>query len=213
MGEGSRIHWKGLGAFKDEKSSYGKIVHLKGFGSRIDFKDSATAAMLDSAVEFFIGLGADTLVWDGDSYTEDSFTYLIPFIYRRIELKLVMFLRDKPKDRKRVNKTWLPVGLPFFCYLCPADIKFDALGAIALTASGSKEVVSFGGGAVLKAEFERASKDIMFYVVPVIRRAQDGTLSEKSTLVEFAPAPNLQIACAPVDDKKNADSGLVALGG
>mmetsp|Transcript_114824 Transcript_114824/g.214932 ORF Transcript_114824/g.214932 Transcript_114824/m.214932 type:complete len:255 (-) Transcript_114824:261-1025(-) len=175
-----------------DPSRFGQVVHIKGFGSKIDFSDAETAALADRFVEFVASeLKPDTLVWDGDSFGDDSFTTLVVRLRRRTNAELVMFLRNADKDKDRVNGSWPALCLPTTCFLCASDIKFDELGAIALAKTQSKSVASFGGGVVVKEEFERASKEIMFHLAPAKRRAADGTISDPSALSGFS-ATNLK---------------------
>lgn len=179
------------------REAHGHVVHLKGFGQRIPYDDPKVAQLADIAVDKFVDLKPDTLVWDGDSFHHDSFTALIPRIYshRRCEPKpkLVMFL--KKEDQERVNDSWLNVdflngSVTIECYLFASGISFRQLGILAIRKTQSKAVVSVGGGQVVSDEFDRTSAGVIYYYIPVQRRMSIGTDWESSALEEkFAEKP------------------------
>jgi len=187
----------------------GRVVHIKGFGLRIAFEDEETASWGDCAVSAVSELKPDTLVWDGDSFHADSFTALVPRIWRSCAPRLVMFLRDKEKDRKRVQESWPSV--PFIgeanedssqnidCFLLQADIKFDRLGQLALQATQAKDVIAVGGGPVVWNEFAAGSTDVTYGLVPLKRRTADGEGWESCAL-ENLEAPNLKILHLDIED-------------
>merc|ERR1711988_812280 len=108
-------------------------------------------------------MGFDTLVWDGDDFCPDSFTKLIPDIYNATSVLLVMFLRDTAEKRDRIVKSWGALNLPIVCFLCPAEVSFQELGAKALKATGSTKVVCFGGGKVVDDEVTCGSTDVSYH--------------------------------------------------
>merc|ERR1712232_832624 len=139
-----------------------------------------------------VNLRMDTLIWDGDDYKSDSFTFIIAKVLERMpNLRLAIFLRDRPEDKSRVQATWFPIGVKLVCYLCPSDVDFDELGVIGLAASKSKTVVCLGGASIVGAEFDRAPQDVTFYYFPMTRYQPDGTF-ERSVL-DCRTAPNLRL--------------------
>jgi len=179
-----------------ERASYGKVIHYKGFGRFVDFEDEETAKLAAAVVDYIAGLRPDTIVWDGDSYAPDSFTFLIPQLLQRTGARPVMFLKDAEKPRNRIEKAWLPIGLDSECFLCAKDIPHDKLGEKALQSTQSTVVVCFGGGPVVEAEFKLAPESIIFHVVPVQRRLPDGPGTQRSAL-EGLNAPNLKLVTPP----------------
>ena len=88
-----------MASFSSSTSSK-NTVHFKGYGRSIDFSDPATRAYADLVAEHITDGGFTRLVWDGDSYDESSFTFLIPRFYASIPgLELVAFLRECDQDR------------------------------------------------------------------------------------------------------------------
>lgn len=160
--------------------SLGKTIHYKGFAARVNFADEDTQKCKRDVLQYFKAERPDTVVWDGDSYQEDSFTAMIPDIYDKIHPRLVMFLRDDPEDKKRVLETWSPTGLPILCYLLSAQLNFEQLGREALQATQSKKVLCFGGGGVLEQEYlyyyQTAPEDIEFVLVCTRREGQPSPL-------------------------------------
>jgi len=163
-------------------SDLGSSVHYKGFAARIDFLHEDTEIAAQKTLEFVQRRNPDTLVWDGDSYAEDSFTYLIPRIWNERHPGLVMFLRDTPEERQRVIDSWEPLGLPITCYLCSGAVHFEDLGEQALRATHSCAVICFGGGDVVRNEFSRASDDVDYLVMPVVREKKGCRVTERGAL-------------------------------
>ena len=74
--------------------------------ARVNFQHEDTQSEKKNAIDFFKAENPDTVVWDGDNYQEDSFTDLLPEIYRNTHPRLVMFLRDAPEEKERVLASW-----------------------------------------------------------------------------------------------------------
>lgn len=158
--------------------SLGKIIHYKGFAARVNFADEDTQKCKRDVLQYFKAECPDTVVWDGDSYQEDSFTAMIPDIYDKIHPRLVMFLRDTPEEKKRALETWSPTGLPIVCYLLNVQ-NWRQLGREALQATQSKKVLCFGGGEVLEQEYKaavNANENIEFVLVCIRREGQPSHL-------------------------------------
>ena len=199
------------------------IVHYKGFAARLCQPVTISPPSLGKAADFgkpdpvnlcaetesgveallraVAGLGARTLVWDGDGLEDDSFTALIPLLATDVlpDLKLCAFLHEK--RREKFIKAWSgfadAAGKQIDVYIVPPPgaeelkliekdhtRKFTALGIAGLRATAASEVVCLGGGAVLKSEYEH-SRELptppRFTLVPVRR--------VKITKREAAPAP------------------------
>lgn len=154
-------------------SRFGRIVHYKGFAARINFDDEDTQEQKRSAIEFFIKAKPDTVAFDGDNFMADSFTALLHDIYNATHPQLVMFCLDTPGEKERVMASWGPIGLPFVCFPFSAadgaQLHWDQLGIEALRLTQGKTVFCFGGGDVIKREFQAASDDVTFVVANAYR--------------------------------------------
>eukprot|EP00931_Biecheleriopsis_adriatica_P060139 TRINITY_DN36100_c0_g1_i1.p1 TRINITY_DN36100_c0_g1~~TRINITY_DN36100_c0_g1_i1.p1 ORF type:complete len:314 (+),score=42.84 TRINITY_DN36100_c0_g1_i1:91-1032(+) len=168
----------------DHDGIFDNAVHLKGFASGFDFHDKATDSQLQCTLKEIERLQPATIVWDGDDYCEQSFTYLIPKIYRQMfpPPRLVMFISGTLENERRVQKSWQQTGLPITCFSFASQIGWEDLGVEALRVTQSKQVVCFGGGGVLSNEYERASKDVRFFVVDVARNR--GGVQQRSPLMQ-----------------------------
>lgn len=179
------------------------IVHLKGFASRILLSgasapsnlmpgeeskiESETAEAERLAAQLLEAICASkpaTLVWDGDGYSVDSFTALVPKVAERLPgIHLVAFAYES-WGNGGFEKNWLPVVTalptpsPFTVVIVPNseadadlgphaadqplnvhDVKYVRLGRIGLQATGSKEIFSLGGSGVAIEETALALKD------------------------------------------------------
>jgi len=169
----------------DATPHYGRTVHLKGFASRIDFADSRSAQMAMRVVQRLVELAPSRLVWDGDDFAEKAFTRLIPEIFQSLKgaVELVAFLREC--DEARFRQSWEAVGLPVTLFLCPAALDWRRLGTHALEVTGSNEVICYGGGGTVAAEFEaRPSAGVKFSMFAISRPTSDGLNMEHSALIE-----------------------------
>ena len=92
-------------------------IHLKGFASRLNFQHEETKNMADSLIDFVSNQLAENfstvcIIWDGDSYSDDSFTALIPRIYNSLcktrKIHLIAFVQDEDKydTKKSFLETW-----------------------------------------------------------------------------------------------------------
>jgi len=178
-----------------DPKSLGKTVHFKGFGQRIDFADGETSAWAECTLGEMASLAPQTVVWDGDSYSEDSFTSLLPQIHQACKCRLVMFLRDTDKDKERVLKSWSFVSFGprqnIDCFLVDSDIHFEELGKLALEATRSSQVVAFGGGVVVEKEFAATPASVSYSMAAAKRKSSDGKSLEPCAL-ELKQAPNLK---------------------
>lgn len=54
-----------------------RIVHVKGFGSGLDFKDAETMAAAASLLDWLRRSAVDVVVWDGDDFSTSSFSNVV----------------------------------------------------------------------------------------------------------------------------------------
>merc|ERR1712153_25824 len=87
-----------------------------------------THAMAQLLLERLTALQPARIVWDGDNFSNDSFTRLIPQIYSQLgsAVELVAFLREC--DQERFAQSWKPSELPVSLYLCPSALDWQKLG-------------------------------------------------------------------------------------
>jgi hypothetical protein len=57
---------------KGKRDKMVDVVHLKGFGLRIDYSDLKTSSLARATVDFIVAMSPSVLVWDGDSYARSS---------------------------------------------------------------------------------------------------------------------------------------------
>ena len=79
----------------------GSEVHFKGFATRIDSTDPHNVAMAKQLMQRLKAIQPNRIVWDGDNYSMDSFTRLIPEIHRELggAVELVAFVRECDQER------------------------------------------------------------------------------------------------------------------
>ena len=183
-----------------ESVANNKPVHFKGFGRSLDFSNPTTRRYADALVDHVVEGDFTTLVWDGDSYSRGSFTNLIPRIVEEVlarrgrDLTLVSFLRDC--DEARFQRDWASAPpLPGASWLerirvelQPAALDWTQLGVVAIRATGAQHVVAFGGGPIVRLEYDanaaEASHDrAVWHWWPVERPSKDGTGVEQCSLV------------------------------
>ena len=178
--------------------------------------------MADSLIEFVSKqLAAENfatvcIIWDGDSYSDDSFTALIPRIYNslyktRRKIHLIAFVQneDKYDTKKSFLETWNKKNnnMPISLYTTKNfgdyggnnnDDPFALLGQHALNKTGAKHIVCFGGGNCLKKEYELGKEDgrthCKWYVYPAMRYHEKKKKWETASLVDhFATESNVII--------------------
>mmetsp|Transcript_110825 Transcript_110825/g.345415 ORF Transcript_110825/g.345415 Transcript_110825/m.345415 type:complete len:199 (+) Transcript_110825:46-642(+) len=181
-----------------EKADDGKVLHLKGFASRIEMDSDEARELSGKLLSFVVEEAPAEIVWDGDGYAPGSFTQLLPDLVAACgaegKVRLVAFLREP--DQQRFLDSWLPESLPITVYLQDAAIDFTELGGIALRATQSKVVACFGGGAVVRDEFAKISEalpGVAFHLFPVSRPTADGSGTEESSLLALRGAPSLVV--------------------
>eukprot|EP00051_Salpingoeca_urceolata_P033325 m.20161 g.20161 ORF g.20161 m.20161 type:complete len:280 (+) comp6105_c0_seq2:262-1101(+) len=144
----------------------GMVVHVKGFGRRIDYVHETIAEERQSMLAALQGVG--TVVWDGDSLNADSFTALIPDITPR-PASFVAFLKRADRERKRFVAAWTKFaeqvtsdGARFTCVLCDGIESYEQLGNVALLKTKAQKVHVFGVGPVVEKEMEMAPSEVEF---------------------------------------------------
>ena len=55
----------------------GSVVHLKGFGLRVQVSDEDNRRSHAECLQFLLKRRASTIVWDGDNFSPESFTRLL----------------------------------------------------------------------------------------------------------------------------------------
>ena len=179
----------------------GSTVHFKGFASRVDFNDPHNIGMATKLAQRLKATQPGRIVWDGDNYSKDSFTRLIPHMHRELgdAIELVAFLREC--DRERFSRSWGATGVPVGLYLCPSALGWQQLGTHALEVTGSKVVVCYGGGSTVADEFAAkpsgAATPSMF---AISRPTSDGSSTEDAALVGESNT-SLEVVTDPVDSK------------
>lgn len=199
----------------DDANGQNIRIHLKGFASHLNFKHKHTESMATLLIDFICGkltINYSTvhLIWDGDSYSDESFTSLIPRLYnvlcKSCKIFLVAFVQDVDKygTKKEFLETWSKLSLPISLYLTENfgeyggvdDDPFALLGQHALKQSRAKHIVCFGGGKCLKKEYElgKPHKKYTWFVFPATRYHSKKKTWESATLaVHFANESDVKI--------------------
>eukprot|EP00037_Helgoeca_nana_P008137 m.72602 g.72602 ORF g.72602 m.72602 type:complete len:201 (+) comp18741_c0_seq1:92-694(+) len=180
--DGGMAGVKGLEAYTlPEGLTSADLIHLKGFASRLNFADPATEA-LESAILKELA-GAKAVVWDGDAYGDTSYTKLIPRL--PASTKLIAFRRLSEVESFKAS--WSAQGMldRITLYAAPDAITYDKLGIIALQTTQATRVLTFGGGATVRAEFDQSLPHVKFTVFRATRPNAAGNGTEECSLVEL----------------------------
>ena len=171
----------------DEKDLVSPIIHFKGFGTNINFNNDKIKNLELKCIDLLynlLSINGGSLIWDGDSFKNDSFTFIIPKLFNKcknINKQLLFLAFIKEKDIKRFTKSWN--NKLKFNQKCNDKIKFKLkplskidnfidLGVEALNITKSKIIICFGGGYVVNHEYQTILKNNynpMFYVFDVFR--------------------------------------------
>jgi hypothetical protein len=201
--------------FQAEGTDIDDTVHIKGFGSRLQFGDPATEEMVADILSSLTR--AKLVVWDGDPLRPDSFTALIPKVValqRSLgkNVRLAAFRRDNPESVASFKNSWVEFARqledPIHLILVPDDMKSSTttpqqnqnqtvagggsprvwaeLGLIAFEHSHARRSVVLGGGDTCRIEVG-LSPSVRFDVWCATRPNGDGT--EESALKTLAPCP------------------------
>ena len=175
----------------------GSTVHFKGFASRVDFNNPHNVGIATKLVQRLKAIQPGRIVWDGDNYSKDSFTRLIPHMHRELgdAVELVAFLREC--DQERFSQSWEATGVPVSLYLCPSALDWQKLGTHALEVTGSEVVVCYGGGGTVADEFAAKPSDaVTFSMFAISRPTSDGSSTEDAALVGESNA-SLEVVTVP----------------
>jgi len=173
------------------------IVHIKGFASRLDYSDPRTQLAADELVDAVRGR-AGAVAFDGDDLGAGSFTAVVLRCHREANVKLVAF--KYASERDVFDASWGEFEVT--CYLVdepPEDCtdRYAFLGLAGLRATGAREALCLGGGAVPKKELEGCVflplPGPRFLLFPVTRRTADGAGAERSALLDVERNPRLVV--------------------
>lgn len=189
----SRPELRFLPESKYKPPSSGPVVHFKGFAARVDFKDPATSQLVTKFIDWLKSKGPGQLVWDGDEWSNESFTALIPQILEAVPgVELVAFRRES--DKATFEQSWATFGLEINVYLCDDKYDWQKLGTHALSVTKSKIVGCLGGGATIEEEYaNKPADDVKFTMFAITRPSKDGASTEKAALQETEPGNCLEI--------------------
>eukprot|EP01083_Nonionella_stella_P229301 811765_1 len=159
------------------------IIHFKGFGRYINFKNSKTKKLRSDCIETICALleNGGSLIWDGDSYNNDSFTFIIPLLFDELFKIRNMHKNEENNALTNKQKQWL-----FLAFIKETDVSrfihswsnklriskynknlcinfelkpltqiqnFIELGIEAINITKSQIVICFGGGYVVQHEY------------------------------------------------------------
>ena len=167
------------------------VVHIKGFASGIDVAEiSRCARWLQTEIDPLA-----TVVWDGDDFSRQSFTGVIPLLHAAMpELLFVacMYSERKPAFEESWKSTRVPIKVHTVAKNHNSPNDYATLGVAALEMTGSIQVFCIGGGSVTHEEFlrTRSMQPIppKFHLLRVDRcktLADNRTVQQNSTLLEL----------------------------
>mmetsp|Transcript_24317 Transcript_24317/g.35629 ORF Transcript_24317/g.35629 Transcript_24317/m.35629 type:complete len:199 (+) Transcript_24317:45-641(+) len=166
-------------------------LHFKGYCQGIDFSNPDILKAADRLCSYirdrFRDCASPCLIIDGDSFSADSFTYLIPRICSdNPNVMLWAFLWNRDEfSLHRFQTSWSLSCLPVInVVLCDGALSYSDVGNWALGVTGSREVLCFGGGNCVSLEFKQSSSEVSFKGIDITRNASSG-LYEHSNLESF----------------------------
>lgn len=192
----------------------GRVVHLKGFASGLNYEDINTAEAAEHAVQFFKDIKAEIVVWDGDTYSDKSFTRLLIMLAESDrELQFIAFKKEDDHDKYNGG---IPSMIESFgpykkflsrltIFRVPETVNFAKLGQLALMVTGAKDVLCFGGGATVLSEFHAVNhphetEGVTFWHINVKRTASEsGWLQREISITRRPPLckfPDPEGSCA-----------------
>jgi hypothetical protein len=136
-----------------------RAVRLIGFARGLSFSDKPTSEAAELAVRYLSDF--TTIIWDGDSFSKDSFTYLIVLATEAIKAKsqtatFISFIKES--SRERFVSAWsapaLQHGIHIHLVLSPDNLSWDQLALHAMKVTRVKKVVAFGGGEAVLGEVQ-----------------------------------------------------------
>jgi hypothetical protein len=156
------------------------IIHVKGFASGLDFKHPQNVHQQQLFFEA-IRLHCEfhdkcAVVFDGDSYHSDSFTYLLaqlPLQLNHITFYFLAVVRTVD-EAPRFETTWQDSGLSTINIVPTSHLSatspYETLGIDILTSSRSAVVFCIGGGDGIRKERDAARlRDIKFNIFDFMR--------------------------------------------
>jgi len=170
------------------------ITHYKGFASGLvsektssssSSSTSINTAYSEQLLSLVVNKNPSMIVWDGDNYSESSFTHLLPKLHQLLpQCKMVAFILFGHEDRFYNNWKLVEMAEITVFSFSSKNMNFIELGTKALQNTHSKHVVCLGGGKCVEEEFRNANKDVLFDVFPmnriVVREKKDLLTKEKS---------------------------------
>lgn len=168
------------------------IIHLKGFASGIDHRNLHNLrqkTQLIEAIRIACKDSADcAIVFDGDSYHPESYTYLLALIPN--EIPAVTFQHWATvlsvEEAGRFETSWQSCPLITVINVIPVShigecMGYDTLGIHTLLATKSTMIFCVGGGACIqKEEQEAAIRGIQFHRFDFIRILPDRGIEQTS---------------------------------
>lgn len=172
------------------------IVHLKGFASGIDYKNHEVG--MQRTISFILQTKPRIIVWDGDDFSQDSFTYLIPQLFKvSNNLRFVAFRAKQEASRFQENWTQALVDINFpnidlFVVESLGPHQYVQLAQFAWETTGSSHFVCFGGAQGILDEYTtytrttKTSRSIQWSVCPAtrIRQGREDRASLESRRIE-----------------------------
>lgn len=189
-----------------ERIPSSKIAHIKGFGSGIGkFYNDEVLALLKEC---------ELLVWDGDGYKEDSFTQIVPlFLASHPDARAVAFKLNYETDILKDKWASVVKKFPGRIFVVPVELippankdavrfgideevkkvpdlpdwaqEYFILGRVASKATGSKTVISLGGGGIAANEASVGIDDGQQWHIFALSR---GKKEQFPSLLNFAAA-------------------------
>ena len=170
--------------FKDTMGSIPatEIVHLKGFASGIDYNKHE--ADMQRTVNFILQTEPQVIVWDGDDFKQDSFTYLIPQLFKAsTNLRFVAFRSKEECSTFQENwtQTLSNISFPNINLFLAESLRphqYNELAQFAWKSTGSSHFVCFGGARGILDEYTlytattKTSRSIQWSVCPATRVRQ-----------------------------------------
>jgi len=202
-----------------------EIVHIKGFGGGMGscYDEQILEKLKDCTL----------LAWDGDPYDEGGFTKIVPlFLKGHPDVKAVAFKLSYEVDS--FKKEWMGVATQFpgriiivAVTLIPptwedankVDVlkeleqaqdlpqwaaEYFLLGRTAMKATGSKSVISLGGGGISAREAEAGVKDGVLWVIYALSRGQDEKFPTLCNWARDQKDPAIQFVRGSDPDERRA---------
>jgi hypothetical protein len=152
----------------ERREARGKcVLHLKGSTDDVLYDEEDTKLAMDAVLNEVRLLKPVCCVWDGQPYSEESFTRLIPAIYDvlQADVQLVAFVAED--ELELFERSWCSQYIPITVYTCDSALGCDELSTFALDAT---HVFCFGADdGVHGASNYRPGKSMQFVTFPFQR--------------------------------------------